>query len=77
MNHFTPKMKKYFTEKFYDDNYFREDVRFQLANRIYQFFKFLELLMNTKIQLWLNSMKKCFFFLKEVYLIYIKIKILI
>ena len=40
MNHFTPKMKKYFIEKFYDDNYFREDFRFQLANRIYQFFKF-------------------------------------
>ena len=38
--HFTPKMKKFFTEKFYDDNDFREDIRFQLANRMYQFFKF-------------------------------------
>ena len=40
MYHFTPKMKKFFTEKFYDDNDFREDIRFQLANRMYQFFKF-------------------------------------
>ena len=38
--HFTPKMKKFFTEKFYDDSDFRDDIRFQLANRMYQFFKF-------------------------------------
>ena len=40
MYHFTPKMKKFFTEKFYDDSDFRDDIRFQLANRMYQFFKF-------------------------------------
>ena len=38
--HFTPKMKKFFTEKFYEDIDFRDDIRFQLANRMYQFFKF-------------------------------------
>ena len=27
-------------EKFYDDSDFRDDIRFQLANRMYQFFKF-------------------------------------
>ena len=39
--HFTPKMKKFFTEKFYEDDDFREDIRFQLAIRIYQFLNFL------------------------------------
>ena len=38
--HFTPKMKRFFTEKFYEDSDFRDDIRFQLANRMYQFFKF-------------------------------------
>ena len=37
---FTPKMKRFFISKFYDDPDFREDIRFQLANRMYQFFKF-------------------------------------
>ena len=40
MYHFTPKMKKFFSKKFYNDDNFREDIRFQLANRMYQFFKF-------------------------------------
>ena len=37
---FTPKMKKFFNDKFFNDPEFGEDIRFGLANRMYQFFKF-------------------------------------
>ena len=37
---FTPKMKKFFNNKFFNDPEFGEDIRFGLANRMYQFFKF-------------------------------------
>ena len=37
---FTPTMKKFFNDKFFNDPEFREDIRFGLANRMYQFFKF-------------------------------------
>ena len=37
---FTPEMKKYFTEKFFKDKNLLEDIKFNLANRMYQFFKF-------------------------------------
>ena len=51
-------MKKYFTEKFFKDENLGEDIKFNLANRMYQFFKFFELKMNSKIQLFQNFMKK-------------------
>ena len=37
---FTPKMKKFFNDKFFNDPELVEDIRFGLANRMYQFFKF-------------------------------------
>ena len=39
-NSFTPKMKKFFNDKYFNDPEFAEDIRFGLANRMYQFFKF-------------------------------------
>jgi hypothetical protein len=37
---FTPEMKKYFMNLFFNDLDFGEDIKFSLANRMYQFFKF-------------------------------------
>ena len=37
---FTPEMKKYFMNLFFNDLEFGEDIKFSLANRMYQFFKF-------------------------------------
>ena len=33
-------MKKFFNDKYFNDTEFGEDIRFGLANRMYQFFKF-------------------------------------
>ena len=33
-------MRKFFNDKFFNDPEFGEDIRFGLANRMYQFFKF-------------------------------------
>jgi hypothetical protein len=37
---FSPEMKSYFTKQYFDDIDLDQDIRFSLANRMYQFFKF-------------------------------------
>ena len=36
---FSPVMKKYFTDLYFNDLELGEDIRFALANRMFQFFK--------------------------------------